>query len=189
MRKRDAITAFRDMDKQKRRVFVTSDFRKMFPDDSDKMLADSISSMIRDGILERPTRGVYVYADTKHVRTNLLQEVARILRRGHYTYLSLESALSEYGAISQIPLGSTTFMTTGRRGEIKTTYGTIEFSHTSRDVSDFIPDFLEDGRPLPIATLERALTDLRRVGRNTHLLLLDEIEVIRSEGENHAEFC
>ena len=33
-----------------------------------------------------------------------VEHVAIALRRGHYSYVSLESALSEYGAISQVPL-------------------------------------------------------------------------------------
>ena len=59
---------------------------------------------------------------------------------------------------------------------------------------EFAPDLLEDGRPLPIASMERALTDLRRVGRNTKLLLNDEIEAMRAEASRYeettdAEFC
>ncbi len=41
----------------------------------------------------------------------------------------LESALSEYGVISQIPIDRLTIMTTGRKGHYKTPYGTIEFTH------------------------------------------------------------
>lgn len=190
MRQKDAVKLFREMDETRRRVFVMRDFRKMFPNDNDKTLAASVAQMVRDEILERPTRGIYVFAHTRHSREHLLYEVARTLRRGSYTYLSMESALSEYGVISQIPTGHHTFMTTGRRGEFRTDYGTIEFSHTSRNPADFVPDLLEVERPLPIANMERALKDLNRVGRNHQMLQLDEIEAMRREEiDDDAELC
>ena len=183
MRQKHAIRILREMDARKRRVFTPSDFRKIFPGDSDKALAESLQRMVADGVLEHPTRGIYVYADTHHPRTHLVYEVARTLRRGSHTYLSLESALSEYGVISQIPIGHHTFMTTGRRGEFRTDYGTIEFTHTHRDPVDFVTDLLDVGRPLPIASKERAMKDLRRVGRNTMLLQTDEVGDDYAEGE------
>lgn len=42
-----------------------------------------------------------------------------LVARGEYNYISLESALSEYGIISQIPIDRLTIMTTGRKGEYK----------------------------------------------------------------------
>jgi hypothetical protein len=184
MRQKDAVRTFKEMDLQKRRVFISRDFRKMFPGDSDKALADSIQQMVIDEVLERPTRGVYVFADSRQPRGNLLYEVARTLRRGSYAYLSLESALSEYGAISQIPVGHHTFMTTGRRGEFKTSYGTIEFNHTSRNPSDFVADLIDNGRPLPIASLERAVIDFRRVGRSTQMIKEEDLlELLEEKAE------
>ena len=181
MRQKNAIRMFREMDRMKRRVFNMSDLRKMFPQDSNKALVESINHLVANDILERPTRGVYVYGDTRHPRTHLLYEFARTLRRGCHTYLSLESALSEYGVISQIPMGHHTFMTTGRQGEFRIGHGTIEFTHTSRNPLDFVTDLLEVGRPLPIASMERALIDLRRVGRNVGMLDYGEIKAMRQE--------
>lgn len=188
MRQKDAVKLLHEMDADGRRVYLTCDIRKMFPGDSDKALAESIARMVKDEVFERPVRGVYVFKNSRHPRTNLLYEVARTLRRGFYSYLSLESALSEYGLISQVPTGLT-FMTTGRRGEFKTPYGTIEFNHTSRSPKDFIPDLLENGRPLPIANAQRALKDLHRVGRNTQLLLKDEVDALLNGGSSDVELC
>lgn len=79
--------------------------------------------------------------------------------------------LAEYGVISQIPLDRLSIMTTGREGVYKTAYGTIEFTHTKRSISDIIDNIRTiEKRPLRIATQGAALRDLKRVGRNLHLL-------------------
>jgi hypothetical protein len=84
--------------------------------------------------------------------------------------------LSEYGVISQIPLDRLTVMTTGRGGAHKTLYGTIEFTHTKRSVINMLDHIqtIKD-RPLRIATKEIALRDLKRVGRNLHLVEMENI--------------
>lgn len=129
------------------------------------------------GILERPVRGVYVFALAGHGSAETLEHVAKALRRGDYNYVSLESALSEYGAISQIPLDRLTVMTTGRKGEYQTPYGTIEFTHTKRQAPQVVARMVNVERPLRLATRQAAWSDLKRVGRNTHLV--DEAEVSR----------
>ena len=84
--------------------------------------------------------------------------------------MSLESTLSEYGAISQIPLDRLTIMTTGRKGEYKTPFGTIEFTHTKRSPNEILNHTEAIGRPLRLANKNTAYRDLKRVGRNTHLV-------------------
>lgn len=62
-------------------------------------------------------------------------------------------------------------MTNGRSGKFKTTYGTIEFIHTNRELGKLESDIYFDGDiGIHRATEARAIADLRRVGRNTHLL-------------------
>nr|WP_264429573.1 hypothetical protein [Halomonas qaidamensis] len=100
------------------------------------------------------------------------------MRRGEYSYVSLESALSEYGAISQIPVDRLTIMTTGRKGTHCTPYGTIEFTHTSRPIIELLPRMRDIGRPLKMATPDAAWADLKRVGRNTYLV---DVEVIHGQ--------
>ncbi len=78
--------------------------------------------------------------------------------------------LSEYGAISQVPIDRLTVMTTGRRGTYTTPYGTIEFTHTSRGLPDILVGSREVGRPLRLATPQTAWRDLKRVGRNIHIM-------------------
>jgi hypothetical protein len=61
-------------------------------------------------------------------------------------------------------------MTTGRKGEYKTPFGTIEFTHTKRAIRHLIPGLLVTNNPLRLATKQAAWRDLKRVGRNTHLV-------------------
>lgn len=83
----------------------------------------------------------------------------------------MESILSEYGVISQIPVSRLTVMTTGRSGVHKTPYGTIEFTHTKRPIPELLERTMEaKGRPLRIATKRAAVRDLVRVGRNVNLI-------------------
>ncbi|WP_106478020.1 type IV toxin-antitoxin system AbiEi family antitoxin [Phytohalomonas tamaricis] len=168
-----ALRTFDDWDAQQRHVFTHHDLAKLFLDDSPKALQEGINRLVRQGILERPTRGIYVYARARSCDAYVLEHIAVAMRRGEYSYVSLESALSEYGAISQIPMDRLTVMTTGRKGTYKTPYGTIEFTHTKRPLAALLKRMKDIGRPLRFATLEGAWGDLKRVGRNTHLVKLE----------------
>jgi hypothetical protein len=153
-------------------VFTLKDMAKLFPQDSPKTLQESINRLVKSAILHRASRGIYVL----NVNANTLEEVAVALRRGEYNYLSLESALSEYGAISQVPIDRITVMTTGREGTYHTPWGTIEFTHTKRSVDSILKNIKNVGRPLRVATLSAAWRDLKRVGRNTHLVAQKDLE-------------
>jgi hypothetical protein len=61
-------------------------------------------------------------------------------------------------------------MTTGVKGEYKTRYGVIEFTHTKRTVQDILDHVIQTNRPLRVASKIAALRDLKRVGRNNHLV-------------------
>ena len=181
MKTTDAIRVLWDWDRRGRAVFTTSDLRTLFPERSPKTFAEGLRRLVREGFLERAARGVYRNPLSRLSNRYLIEKVAVALRRGEYSYVSLESALSEYGAISQIPMRSTV-MTTGRSGEFRTPYGVIEFTHTARSPDDILENTLVlEGRPLRIARIEAALRDLRRVGRNVDMVNLDEYADIRRE--------
>lgn len=124
-----------------------------------------------DGLLKRACRGVYVNPFAKSQDSHTIERIALALRRGEYNYLSLESALSEYGMISQIPIDRLTVMTTGRKGIYHTPWGTIELTHTKRAVSEIVKSLRETGRPLRIAMPQAAWRDLKRVGRADQSIL------------------
>ena len=171
MKQERAIQRLNELDNKGRYVFLHRDLSKIFHEDSPRSLNESLARLVKSCILERVARGVYVYALSRYKNTsNTLDLIATALRRGEYNYVSLESALSAYGVISQIPIDRLTLMTTGTKGEYKTPYGVIEFTHTKRAVRDILPYINQTDRPLRVASKAAALRDLNRVGRNTHLI-------------------
>jgi predicted transcriptional regulator of viral defense system len=165
-----AIQRLNKYDKQGRYVFSNQDLAKIFFEDSPTALKAGLHRLIKSGVLIRAIRGIYVYSLAQSKDRYLLEHIAKTLKRGEYSYISLESALSAYGSISQIPIDRLTLMTTGRKGEYQTPYGIIEFTHTKRAISDIIKNIQSTDRPLRMATKDTALRDLKRVGRNLHLV-------------------
>lgn len=164
---------------ERRSVFVLSkkDLEKLFPNEAEKAMEKSLQRMVKDGLLVRATRGVYVNAAAApRNASRVIEEIAKILRPGKLCYVSMESMLSEYGVISQIPVCRLTVMTTGASGVHDTPYGTIEFTHTKRSIPDVLKRsiFVKD-RPLRIAKKQAAVQDLIRIGRNTNMLDYDEL--------------
>lgn len=170
MRYTEAMEVFHHWDRQGRQVFTHADLARLFAGDSPKTLQIAVDRLVRRGALLRAARGIYVFAYGRFRPSEILEQVARAMRRGCYNYVSLESALSEYGAISQIPVDRLTVMTTGRKGVYKTPWGVIEFTHTARPVRELVHRMRDVGRPLRLATPQAAWEDLKRVGRNTHLV-------------------
>ncbi|WP_318375665.1 type IV toxin-antitoxin system AbiEi family antitoxin [Enterobacter sp.] len=170
MNRPTALKKFTEWDKQGRYVFTLADLNKIFAEDSPKTLQAGLNRLVKDGLLARPVRGIYVFNFAHSQDSYTIEHIARALRRGEYNYVSLESALSEYGIISQIPIDRLTVMTTGRKGTYATPFGTIEFTHTKRQQQDILAGVVQTNRPLKIATPEYALRDLKRVGRNVHLV-------------------
>ncbi|WP_415907013.1 type IV toxin-antitoxin system AbiEi family antitoxin [Oleiharenicola sp. Vm1] len=154
-------------------VLRKKDIHKLFPEESEKTLVKSLSRMTTAGLLTRVARDLYI--NTLAPRNpHLLEEIARAARPGCFMYVSLESALSEHGRISQVPL-VLTVMTDGSAGVVRTTLGTIEFTHTKRTAAEMLARSVHvDGRPLRVATPGAAEQDLRRVGRNVNMLLDQE---------------
>jgi len=170
MNKKTAIKVLTEWDETGRYVFTLRDFVKLFPCKNPKTLQAALNRLVDDGLLQRACRGVYVYPLARSRDSHTVERIAVALRRGEYNYISLESALSEYGAISQILVDHLTVMTTGRKGVYRTPWGTIEFTHTKRPILDILESAHDIGRPLRLATPEAAWRDLKRVGRNTHLV-------------------
>ena len=164
-------------------IFTTADLRQILPAQSEGQVRTEISRLIEEGILERARRSLYVNRRSGCGREGfILEEMAVVIRRGFVNYLSLESVLSEYGAISQIMLDRITVMTTGPRGEFRTQWGVIEFTHTARDPETIRPILLyDDRRSLPLVRPPVALRDLRRVGRNVDMVDMEEYYDILEE--------
>lgn len=177
MKRMELIRSLAELDRRGVHVLTRHDIEKLFPKESAKAMDQSLRRMVSDGLLQRVARGLYVNPAASSKNRWIAEEIAKALRPGNLSYVSLESILSEYGVISQIPISRLTVMTTGASGLIETPYGTIEFTHTKRGVADIIGRTLVDtGRPLRIATQQAAVRDLLRVGRNANMLHSSELE-------------
>jgi predicted transcriptional regulator of viral defense system len=176
MNKEQAIKVLREQDRKGKYIFTNRDLSKLFPDDSFKTFNEGLKRLVKSGILKRACRNIYVNEDARQFDSYAIEHIAKTLRRGEYNYVSLESMLSEYGLISQIPMDRITLMTTGRTGIYNTAYGVIEFTHTKRTVKDILNNTTKiNERPLRMATKQAALRDLKRVGRNISLVHMDEL--------------
>lgn len=174
MKRMDVLNVLDSLDRVGIRVLAPGDFAKLFPNETAFSIERSLGRLAADGILINAARGIYVNPRSRRDRAFLLEEIAQKLRPQHMCYLSLESLLSERGRISQIPMVMTV-MTTGSPGVHKTTFGEIEFTQTKRSLKDVLESStVVPGRPLRVATEEAAIRDLRRVGRNTNMLVEDE---------------
>ncbi len=88
---RDRLNSWGD---KGRYVWTQRDLTIRFPDDSAKSLEMSLRRFVRDGTLDRACRGVYVLPRARSEVGYTVEHIANALRRGHYSYVSLESALS-----------------------------------------------------------------------------------------------
>ncbi len=162
-------------DRQGRWLFTAGQLRRL-TGDSPKAFEAAVRRHCQRGLLQRVAHGLYAHPHARSVSSNRLEVVARQLRPMDYSYVSIESRLSELGLISQIP-GVLTVMTSGRSRRCETAYGTIEFTHTGRDVPSLINSgqvVFDAERGIHVATPERARSDLKRVGRNLDLLQTEE---------------
>jgi hypothetical protein len=173
----ELITSLMNLERRGVFVLTKKDIGKLFPLEDEKSMEKSLQRMVKDGLLIKAARGIYINAlvASSH-KSWMLENIAKALRPGKLSYVSLESMLSEHGVISQIPLSRLTVMTTGAGGIHDTPYGTIEFTHTKRSIPEILDRtiFIKD-RPLRIAKKQAAVTDLLRVGRNIDMIDYEEL--------------
>ncbi|ALM82205.1 type IV toxin-antitoxin system AbiEi family antitoxin [Bordetella sp. N] len=169
MRTHDLIKTLDHWDQRGFWAFTATTMKLLFPE-NDRARIKALTSHQDAGIIDRIARGLYVNPRASSLPPDVLSALIPWLRPWDFNYLSLESALSEAGLISQIP-SRLTVMTTGRRQTFKTPYGTIEFTHTAHT-----PDQLRDQvgwdsqRELWVATPTRARRDLTKARRNLGLV-------------------
>jgi predicted transcriptional regulator of viral defense system len=182
----DLIHRLAELDRKGVYILTKGDIEKLFPNEEQKTLEKSLQRMVSQGLLTRASKGVYLNPAAKSQSGRVIEDIAKALRPGCFSYVSLESILSEYGLISQIPVSRITIMTTGAAGTYETPYGPIEFTHTKRSAANIMASTLySDERPLRIATKEAAIRDLMRVGRNVNMLdLQGDDEQDDAEGDD-----
>lgn len=177
MNQQQLLHILNELDKNKIYVFSVAELNRWLPNEKTITLKKSLSRHCLSGLLHRPCRGIYMNLNAKCRDSYPLDHIAKSLRSGEYTYVSLESLLSEAGVISQIPIDTLTLMTTGRKQIYRTTFGTIEFVHTHRSIANILTNTIKvPSRPLRIATATTAYRDLQKARRNTHLVDLQELK-------------
>lgn len=169
MRQVQAIHLLHDHCRAAPPVFSKRDLETLLPHAKRQSFDATLRRLVDSDVLVRAAPGVYVNALSPIGQGSLLEPIASVLRRGHYSYVSLESALSAYGVISEVPM-RLTVMTTGRSGEFNTPYGTIEFTRTARPIKAILDETLYCEDTLRFAKKWTAYEDLRHVGRNLDLV-------------------
>lgn len=153
-------------------LFASRDFAPAFPELSNSALNALLSRAARSGLLERVTKGIYIYGRTDYGRGFELFHAAARLRADSLNYISLETALSDAGVISQVPLGWITLMSSGRSHTVDCgRFGTIEFVHTERAAGDVEGRVSYDHRcRLWRADVTPAISDMRRTRRQLDII-------------------
>lgn len=159
--------------------FTLTDLRAALPELSSGAFKTLLSRATKKHLLNRVCRGLYADANNKPTGLELYHIAAR-LRAHAFNYISLETALSDAGVISQIPLQWITLMSSGRSqiidcGDI----GHIEFIHTKKKPEDLLGQLYYDNRHrLWRATVKLALEDMKHTQRNLDLIdwsVVDEL--------------
>jgi predicted transcriptional regulator of viral defense system len=167
---RELISAMNRWDDAGIWAYSLNTLKLMFPEDL-ATLKKSLGRHVKDHLIERVARGLYVNPRARSFPPDVLSALVPFLRPWEFNYLSLESALSETGRISQIP-SRMTLMTTGRSQTFATPFGTLEFIHTAQTGDQLRGEMIfDETRALDVASPARALRDLRRVGRNLDLVV------------------
>ena len=170
---RDTLAALADRDHC---LFTASDLAAAVPDC--RQLPLLLSRAVKAGILQRVCKGVYLYPIRDYPRGNLLFHAAARLRAGECNYISLETALSDAGLISQVPINWITLMSSGRSHVVDCgAFGNIEFVHTARQAGDLAGELTYDATcHLWRASTNLALRDMRATRRSLDLVKMENAE-------------
>lgn len=150
-------------------VFAVSDLAAAVPECG--QLAVLLSRATKAGLLRRVCKGIYLYPVPDYPAGNLLFHAAARLRAGEFNYISLETALSDAGVISQMPINWISLMSSGRSHVVDCgDYGHIEFVHTAQKPDDIAPELSYDaGCHLWRASVPQAMRDMKATRRSLEL--------------------
>ena len=154
-------------------ILLTSvDIHNLLPELSPAAFRSMLSRYENTGIIKRVCKGLFKYPADAPEDGLLLYRAAARLRAGEFQYISLESALSDAGMISQVPVNCLTLMTSGRSYTYMCgKYGRLEYRHTAQSPASLADSLIWDERAgLWRATVSQATRDLRRCGRSLDLL-------------------
>jgi hypothetical protein len=153
-------------------LFTPDDLRALLPDLSAAAFKTMLSRAVKEGHLVRMCRGLYLFEKAAVNNGLLLHHAAARLRADDLNYISLESALSDAGVISQMPINRISLMSSGRSSVISCgRWGTIEFIRTRQRPEDLAGQIFYDADcKLWRASVKQALRDMRATQRNLDLI-------------------
>ena len=152
-------------------IFTANDLALLLKTPTGPTFSKFLHGATKAGVLVSICRNLYANPMVPPNGAGILAKIALLLHWNKFIYISLESQLSHLGKISQVLINHLTIMTTGRSGRVKTPYGTIEFSHTRQTFEALQGEvYFDPDIGIFRAHEEKAIKDLKRVGRNTHLL-------------------
>ena len=151
-------------------LFTPSDLSAALPDC--RQLPVLLSRAAKAGVLRRVCRGIYLYPKTYYPSGHLLFHAAARLRADAFNYISLETALSDAGVISQAPINWITLFSSGRSHVVDCgDFGHIEFVHTAQRPEDLRSELSYDSQcHLWRASVRQALRDMKAARRNMDLV-------------------
>jgi predicted transcriptional regulator of viral defense system len=153
-------------------LFSPDDLRSALPEASPGAFKALLCRAERADLLRRVCRGIYLYPRVTYPAGLVLFHAAAKLRAGTFTYLSLETVLSDAGVISQIPLNWVTMMSSGRSHIVNCgDFGRIECIHTKRRPAD-VADRLSYDQNCRLwrASVALALQDMKLTRRSMDLI-------------------
>ncbi|MEI6805472.1 MAG: hypothetical protein WCK49_03070 [Myxococcaceae bacterium] len=153
-------------------LFSLQDLRNLCPELSDAAFKTLLSRMVKLGLLERICRNLYVDPRNAYSSGLLLFHAAAYLRSSEFNYISLETALSDAGVISQVPINWISIMSSGRTNLVNCgKFGTIEFIHTNQKPADLLGQLSYDANcKLWRASIGLAMRDMKKTHRNCDLI-------------------
>jgi hypothetical protein len=153
-------------------LFTLQGLRSLFPAMSTLTFKTLLSRTVTTGYLKRVCRGLYLYQRALPPSGLLLFHAAALLRANEFNYISLETALSDAGVISQIPINWISLMSSGRSNIISCgEFGTIEFVHTRQRPGQLGKQLTYDANcRLWRASVSLALRDMKVTHRNCDLI-------------------
>lgn len=149
-----------------------NDLHSLLSEHSNQALKALITRAEKLGVLKRVCRGLYLYPADSPTNGLLLYHAAAKLRAHEFNYISLESALSDAGVISQIPIHWITILSSGRSytqdcGD----WGRIEFIHTKKKPEALKKQLSYDKQcGLWRASVPLAMQDMKNTQRDLSLI-------------------
>lgn len=152
-------------------LFSTYDMAMMMQSKHDNNFSGFLAKAFGNNTIQRVARGIYINPLAPPNPRTAIYSIAMLLKWEYCNYVSLESQLSHLGVISQQLMGRVTIMTTGRKGIFETDYGVIEFTHTMRSIEELSDSlYFDEDIGMFRANKQRAISDLKRVGRNVNMI-------------------